>query len=249
MNVRKKWMRTFSNFKIVLYGLALLSLVVTAMSWADDQGDSAPSTIRTPLPDLIQKKGPLSVNEITQKIQDAQDSATSVEMRIETNMKDTLSGQEKHFRGTVQLKSPDKVFVHYEKPDEQFLYIVGNAMRMFVPVQNTVYTQDAGKGQPFYLGVGRALKKYVKVSRVSITKDNGDEVVLLFIPNDDKQGFDRMKVSIHKKDWWPYQMEMETPSVLAKAEFKDLKFNQDMPDSLFKFTPPKDAEVVEGSAF
>ena len=191
----------------------------------------------------------LSVNEITQKVQEAQDSVQDQQMRIETNMKDTLSGQEKHFRGTVQIKA-DKVFVHYEKPDEQLLYIVGDKMQMYVPTQETVYTQDTGKGRaPFYLGVGRALKKYVKVSRVSITKDNNDEVVLLFIPYDDKQGFDRMKVAIHKKDWWPYQMEMDTPSVTAKAEFKDLKFNQGLQDSLFKFTPPKDTEVVEGSAF
>ncbi len=191
----------------------------------------------------------LLVNDIIQKVQEAQDVVKDMQMRIEINMKDTLSGQEKHFHGLVQIKA-DKVFVHYEKPDEQLLYIVGDKMKMYLPDQKTVYAQDTGKGQaPFYLGVGRALKKYVKVSRVSITKVSGDEVVLLFIPKDDNQGFDRMKVSIHKKDWWPYRMEMDTPSVTARAEFKDLKFDQGLQDSLFKFTPPKDAQVVEGSAF
>lgn len=192
---------------------------------------------------------PFSVHDITQKVQEAQDSAADVQMKIEMNMKDTLSGQEKHFHGMMQLKSPDKVFVHYEKPDEQFLYINGKSMDMYVPDQKTVYTQDSGKGQPFYLGVGRALKKYVKVCRVSVIKDSGDEVVLLFIPADDNQGFSRMKVSIHKKDWWPYQVEMETPSVISRAQFKDIQFNKGVSDSLFKFTPPKDAQVVEGSAF
>jgi len=97
--------------------------------------------------------------------------------------------------------------------------------------------------------VGRALKKYINVSRVSIIKNSGDEVVLLFIPMDNNQGFDRMKVSIHKKDWWPYRMEVETPSMTTKAEFKDFVFNKGLADNLFKFTPPQDAKVVEGGAF
>jgi len=95
---------------------------------------------------------PLSVNDVTQKVQDAQDAAEDIQMRIENNMKDTLSGQEKHFHGTVQIKSSDKVFIHYEKPDEQFLYINGKSTRMYVPDQNTVYHQDAGRGQPFTWG-------------------------------------------------------------------------------------------------
>ncbi|HTA76916.1 MAG TPA: outer-membrane lipoprotein carrier protein LolA [bacterium] len=194
----------------------------------------------------------LSVKEICQKVQDAQDSAQDIQMKLEMTMKDTLSGQEQHLHGLIQIKSPDKVFVHYEKPNEQFLYVNGGSMQMYQPAQKTVYVQKNGPGKdrsPFYVGVGRALKKYMKVSRVSITKDSGDEVVLLFIPLDDNEGFDRMKVSIHKKDWWPYQMEVETTSTNSKANFKDFVFNKGLADSLFKFTPPKDAQVVEGGAF
>jgi outer membrane lipoprotein-sorting protein len=194
----------------------------------------------------------LTVKEVVNKVETAQDSVDDVQMKLEMSMKDTLSGQEQHLHGLIQIKSPDKVYVHYEKPNEQFLYVNGSSMQMYQPDQKTVYVQksEAGKDRsPFYLGVGRALKKYIKVSRVSITKDSGDEIVLLFIPVDDNQGFDHMKVSIHKKDWWPYQMEVETTSTITKADFKDLVFNKGLADSLFKFTPPKDAQVVEGGAF
>jgi outer membrane lipoprotein-sorting protein len=194
----------------------------------------------------------LTVKEVVNKVETAQDSVDDVQMKLEMSMKDTLSGQEQHLHGLIQIKSPDKVYVHYEKPNEQFLYVNGSSMQMYQPDQKTVYTQksEAGKDRsPFYLGVGRALKKYVKVSRVSITKDSGDEIVLLFIPVDDNQGFDRMKVLIHKKDWWPYQMQVDTTSTITKADFKDFVFNKGLADSLFKFTPPKDAQVVEGGAF
>jgi len=194
----------------------------------------------------------LSVSEVSQKVEDAQDSVDDVQMKLEMTMKDSLSGQEQHQNGLIQIKSPDKVYVHYDKPNEQYLYVDGDSMQMYQPVQKTVYVQKNGKGKddsPFYLGVGRALEKYIKVSRVSIIKDSGDEIVLLFIPLDDNQGFDRMKVSIHKKDWWPYEMEVETPSMTTKADFKDIVFNKAVPDSLFQFTPPQDAQVVEGGAF
>jgi outer membrane lipoprotein-sorting protein len=194
----------------------------------------------------------LSVQEVSQKVEDAQDSVDDVQMKLEMTMKDSLSGQEQHQNGLIQIKSPDKVYVRYDKPNEQFLYVNGGSMQMYQPDQKTVYVQKNVSGKdrsPFYLGVGRALKKYIKVSRVSIIKDSGDEVVLLFIPVDDNQGFDRMKVSIRKKNWWPYRMEVETPSVTTKADFKDFVFNKGLPDNLFKFTPPQDAQVVEGGAF
>src|SRR5665213_631145 len=194
----------------------------------------------------------LTVSEVSAKVEDAQDSADDVQMKLEMTTKDSLSGQEQHQNGLIQIKSPDKVYVHYDKPNEQFLYVNGGSMQMYQPDQKTVYVQKSEKGKersPFYLGVGRALKKYINVSRVSIIKNSGDEVELLFIPLDDNQGFDRMKVSIHKKDWWPYRMEVETPSMTTKADFKDFVFNKGLADNLFKFTPPQDAQVVEGGAF
>lgn len=194
----------------------------------------------------------LTVSEVSTKVEDAQDSVVDVQMKLEMTMKDSLSGQEQHQNGLIQIKSPDKVYVHYDKPNEQFLYVNGGSMQMYQPDQKTVYVQKSEKGKersPFYLGVGRALKKYINVSRVSIIKNSGDEVELLFIPLDDNQGFDRMKVSIHKKNWWPYRMEVETPSMMTKADFKDFVFNKGLADNLFKFTPPQDAQVVEGGAF
>jgi outer membrane lipoprotein-sorting protein len=194
----------------------------------------------------------LTVSEVSQKVEDAQDSVDDVQMKLEMTMKDSLSGQEQHRNGLIQIKSPDKVYVHYDKPNEQFLYVNGNLMQMYQPVQKTVYVQKNVKGKdnsPFFLGVGRALKKYINTCHVSIIKVSGDEVVLLFIPEDENQGFDRMKVSIHKKDWWPYKMEVETPSMTTSAEFKDFVFNKGLVDNLFKFTPPQDTQVVEGGTF
>lgn len=85
---------------------------------------------------------------------------------------------------------------------------------------------------------------------MTLAQNSDSEVVLLFIPNDKMTaGFDKMRVRIHKKDWWPYQIEMETPSMNTKAIFSNLSFNKNLKESLFQFTMPQGVQVVEGSVF
>jgi len=173
-------------------------------------------------------------------------------MDLEMQLKDALSGTEQGMRGVVSIKNPDKMFVHYTRPDEQFLYIAKDLIQMYQPDQKTVYQQKNGDANnaPVYLGVGRQLKNYIDISKVSIVKNNNDEVQMMLVPHDPMgAGFDRMKVSIHKKDWWPYQMEVQTPSTTTKAKFNHMAFNKGLKDSLFQFTAPKGAQVVEGAIF
>jgi outer membrane lipoprotein-sorting protein len=242
---RKRWMifkiksQSLKNKGSIYFGAILIFCFCLSLGY----GSKVKADSDVPL---------LTVPEVSEKVEDAQESVNDVQMKLEMTMKDSLSGQEMHQNGLIQIKSPDKVYVHYDKPNEQFLYMNGDSMQMYQPAQKTVYAQKNAKGKdnsPFYLGVGRALKKYINVSRVSIIENSGDGVVLLFIPLDDNQGFDRMKVWIRKKDWWPYRMEVETPSATTRAEFKDFVFNKGIADNLFKFTPPQDAQVVEGGAF
>ena len=218
--------------KIPFHCLAFL-LVAVGFVWAQDKKD-------------------LTVKDIAQKVEDAQGAIQDVQMDLDMQMKDSLSGSQQNVKGVVEIKSPDKVFVHYTQPSEQFLYIGGSLIQMYQPDQKMVYQQKNGdgKGAPLYIGVGKQLKKYIDISKVSIIKNSDSEVGLLLIPNDNlSAGFDRMKVFIHKKDWWPYQMEMETPSTFTKAHFSNLAFNKGLKDSLFQFAPPKGAQVVEGAIF
>jgi outer membrane lipoprotein-sorting protein len=115
------------------------------------------------------------------------------------------------------------------------------------------YVQQGAKGKdtkPVYLGVGQELKRYIDISKVKIVSENGDEVVLDFTPLDkDQSGFDHMKVTIRKKDWWPTQVEITTPAMVNKARFSQIVLNKGLKDEIFSFTPPKDAQIVQGDIF
>jgi outer membrane lipoprotein-sorting protein len=199
------------------------------------------------------KDDKLTAEEACQKVEEAQSAAKDVQMDLNMDVKDTLSGSSQSMKGKIQIKSPDLVYVHYTQPTEQFLYIGGSLVQMYQPDQKMVYQQRGGKtnnSAPVYVGVGKQLEKYAKISKVSFIKDSDSEVGLLFKPLDAlSAGFDTMKVYIHKKDWWPYQMEVETPSTLTKAKFSNFSFNQGLSDSLFHFTVPKGVRVVDGEVF
>jgi len=195
----------------------------------------------------------LSVDEILKRVDKSQAAMKDVEMELKMEMKDSLSGTKQQVRGLVRMKNPGRVWAHYTHPIEQFLFVKGDRVRMYQPAQNMVYQQKGGSsgkgGEPVYLGVGHELKQYMAISRVSISKETGEEVTLLFVPRSQQGLFDRMKVTINKRTWWPYKIEMKAPSADTKATFQKFRFNQGMEDSLFEFTPPSDAQIVEGAVF
>jgi outer membrane lipoprotein-sorting protein len=193
----------------------------------------------------------LTVDDILQKVDDAQTKAQDVQMDLTMEMKDPLSGKTQQVQGAVKMKSPNEIYVHYFKPTEQFLYITGTLAQMYQPAQHLVYQQTSpnGANEPLYLGVGKELKRYAGSSHVSIVENSGDRVVLLFIPKADDASFTSMKVTIPKKNWWPTQMEVETPSVDTQAKFSNFLFNQGIDEKQFQFTQPKDADKVEGAIF
>jgi outer membrane lipoprotein-sorting protein len=189
------------------------------------------------------------VRDILDKVEVAQTSVKDVQMDLRMEVKDSVSDMKQKARGKVMMKSPDKVFVHYLKPNEQYLYIDGNVLLMYQPEQGTVYKQATDKRQPAYLGVGKQLKRYSTTSRVSIIKDSPKEVVLLFVPDGGEATYERMKVTVRKEDWWPGKVEIESGSMSTVAEFLKPVYNQGLEDSVFKFTPPEGVNVVEGEIF
>jgi outer membrane lipoprotein carrier protein len=198
-------------------------------------------------------KKSLTVRDVSDLVEAAQLAALDAQMDLWMEMKDSLSGQTQSYEGKVFTKSPGKIFVHYTKPEEQFLYVDARGSQMYQPVEKMVYVQKAAKGkdvQPIYLGVGQELKKYIDISKVKIASENGDQVVLDFTPLDkDNSGFDHMKVTVQKKNWWPTEVEITTPAMMNKARFSQLALNKGLKDDVFTFTPPKEAQVVQGDIF
>lgn len=231
---------------VVLF-LALIVALSAGNSEAKQKTASAKASSAASEP--LGANAPPEVKAVLDKVEEAQSTVKDVQMDLRMQVKDNVSGQKQSVRGQVKMKSPDKVYAHYTKPTEQFLYINGNTLLMYQPDQAMVYKQSAAKGQPVYLGVGKQLKMYSGTSRVSIIKESNSEVVLLFVPDGGNAQFERMKVTVRKADWWPGKVEIESTSMSSVAEFLKPVYNQDLKDEIFKFIPPQGVNVVEGEIF
>ncbi|MGH7739368.1 MAG: LolA family protein [bacterium] len=190
-----------------------------------------------------------TLQQVCQKVEAAQTQAQDVQMDLKMRMRDTLSGQTQEVQGEVDLKSPNLVYAHYRKPTEEFLYVDGEVALMYRPDQKMVYRQKSAGAEPVYLGVGRELKGYVKTCRVSMDRNSGNQVELLFKPKDSNAAFTSMKVTVDTKNWWPVRVEVETPALNTQAEFSHFRFNQGLSAKLFQFTRPKGVDLVEGAIF
>ncbi|GEM_PF-2062731 len=255
-------MRTSVNGGRMLLALGLALALVSCATAKEGKKDPAPKKTKTtaamkkatPVKEAdpgsqLGAQAPSSVKEVLDKIERVQTDVKNVQMDLRMEVKDHVSGQKQSTRGKVVMKNPGKAFVHYLKPTEQFLYIDGKDMQMYLPDQGTVYKQEADRSQPTYIGVGKQLKRYSATSQVSIIKDSDKEVVLLFIPENADATFERMKVTIQKKLWWPSRVEIETASMKTVAEFLKPVFDQVIDDSVFKFEVPPGANVVEWGGF
>lgn len=196
-------------------------------------------------------EAPLTVQEVSRRMEEAQASVKDVQFLLKGEYVDTLSGEKDRLEARVAIRHPDRAFAHYTRPFEQFLYLDAKSVRIYHPEQKTVYVQEESGGSKgrLEIGVGREIARYMNKSRVSIIKDSKDSLVLLFIPKSDELGFESLKLTVDKTLWWPVSMEMETPSLAYRASFSDYRFNQNLPDTTFEFTPPEDAQVVEGAVF
>ncbi len=109
-----------------------------------------------------QDKKVLSVKDVSDLVEAAQLAALDAQMDLRMEMKDSLSGQTQNYEGKVFTKSPGKVYVHYTKPEEQFLYVGSEGSQMYQPSEKMDYIQKGAKGKdarPVYLGVGQELKR------------------------------------------------------------------------------------------
>jgi outer membrane lipoprotein-sorting protein len=248
-----RWVSSYKSAVVLLLALTLALGAQNAQakkkSASAPSGKSSSTAADATASERLGANAPPEVKAVLDKVEEVQSTVMDVQMDLRMQVKDSVSGQKQSVRGQVEMKSPDKVFVHYTKPTEQYLYINGNALLMYQPDQAMVYKQSAAKGQPVYLGVGKQLKMYSNTSRVSIIKESGSEVVLLFVPDGGNAQFERMRVTVRKSDWWPGKVEIESSSMTSVAEFLKPVYNQGLKDSIFKFTPPAGVNVVEGEIF
>jgi outer membrane lipoprotein-sorting protein len=165
--------------------------------------------------------------------------------------------------GTLKAKPGGRSRYEVGGPPPQQLINDGRSVWMVLPEAKQVFKQDAqalaASGQ-FFLDLASSIRYYAKTSlarRVPAGGGFGPEVAAIELsPRDSASaGFDRVVVWVDQRRWQPRQAVLYGGGITVRVRFENLKSatlddvikdpRRRLPDSIFRYQPPKGWEVFD----
>ena len=165
---------------------------------------------------------------------------------------DARPGQDFAAQGKVWMASGRRYRVQYEQPERQLLVSDGTKRWLYLEKINQVQIQalpSAPDPNDIFLELGGGLPKLILQCRVKrLATDAAGKGIRQYelIPREGEGlGFTRVLLWLEGKNLLPRRLEIEAARYV-QVEFKNVKINhKPTPVSLFNFTPPAKAEVIE----
>jgi outer membrane lipoprotein carrier protein len=155
--------------------------------------------------------------------------------------------------GHVMFKKPGRMRWIYQNPHPQEVILQPDRIYIYLPKENQVMTRsikDYLSGitpMKFLMGVGN-LKEDFTISLVSGPLDNKDTYHLALTPKEKESLLKELKIWVNKKDFFIEQIEtIDFLENWTRIRFSSQEINPDLPDSLFFFQIPKNAEILKDS--
>lgn len=111
--------------------------------------------------------------------------------------------------------------------------------------QKKVVINNSSSSDPSYFSVDKFLYDYPSKSAVSLEKEDNRNVLVLVPQKDSNLNFKKAKIWI-KQDSLIERVSIENLSGgIVNLQFSSYKLNQNLPDSMFTFSPPEGTNVID----
>lgn len=195
---------------------------------------------------------PLSLGEVTAKIQESYDKTKDLKARFvqEITIK-ALKKSEKE-EGIIYIKNPKRMLWHYLKPKVKKLIINPEKAWLYVPEDKIVYVQSAEDVLKSKLivkllsGTGKLNEDFnISFSGGGSIDEKGNYLVTL-IPKESGFGVERLFLTIDKDTFLIIQCSFsDMYGNINRIRFSDIKTNTNLSDQMFAFRPPKGVDVYK----
>jgi outer membrane lipoprotein carrier protein len=195
----------------------------------------------------------MSANAVAKKVQSLYDKTSSMEANfVQTAVMKTLSISEQD-NGIVYMKKDGKIRWEYKNPKEQLIVSDGKKIWFYMPSDKQVIIGNFEKSfkykptQTFLIGMGKILEDFnVKFSTNKELSTTKNEYALELTPRKSIEGSPaEILLAVDKKDFLIVKsVVIDKFHNVTEIAFKNIKLNTALPDNLFTFTPPKDAEII-----
>jgi len=189
----------------------------------------------------------LPLDELIEKIQSSYEKAEDLKARFiqETTIKSIRKVEREE--GTVCFKKPRKMLWDYSRPKSKKLIINPRKAWLYIPEDNLVYIQDAGKILDsqlvirFLTGVGRLKDDFLVRFARPHERDAAGNYLLDLKPRSagPTAGIERLSLTVGGDDYQIIACSLrDTYGNLTRITFRNITINNNLSDSLFTFSPP-----------
>jgi outer membrane lipoprotein-sorting protein len=190
----------------------------------------------------------ITVNDVKQLMADAFDNIVDYIADIEW-----VNGNV-HYKGKISYKKANKILIEFDEPEDQVISSNGTFLYIYIPYLKVVIQQSLGEDTESTL--------LASTSEAGLTK-LFDEYSFTFFDSPSPQPFGnimayhlkldqkRPKVGFRKMDIWVsrngfiIQSNGTSPNGLdVSLTFKNIRINTELPDYIFEFEVPADAQII-----
>ncbi len=158
-------------------------------------------------------------------------------------------------RGTVHVKKPGKIRWSYAEPEEKLFISDGETLYSYIPEDRQVIVSkvpsDNRVSTPALFLAGEAdLARDFTAAYTNVVDAPSDSWVVRLAPKRDNAGYDWLTLVVDPVNLKIRQLiAVDFQGGISTFIFSNLKENQALPDKLFIFEVPKDADVLTDGRF
>lgn len=187
--------------------------------------------------------------EILRATARAYEGLHSVRAEFEQLLENKLLGRTTTSSGVLYQEEPDKFLMDFNDPDGDVIVSDGRYFWMYFPSvdeKQVIRTPRRARGLDLQAQfIGDPVARFDYTYHGTETVRGRATHVMTLVPRQ-PAGYERMKVWIDQDDHVVRRFELlEENGNVRHLELMDVTVNPTLPDSLFEFTPPEDAIVVD----
>ena len=217
------------------------------------QAGSPPEPQAAPADHAVQDHKDPERDRIVSRLQDTYQKIQSYRTDFSQESASKVLHTTRKSEGYLMIKKPGRMRWIYQNPRPQEVILQPDRIYIYLPQENQVLTKSVEEyltgitPTRFLMGVGNLMEDFT-ILLVSGPDENKDAYHLRLVPKEQQGQLKELQIWVRKKDFLVEQtqsvdfLENET-----RIRFSSQEINPDLPDSLFFFTIPKDAEVLKDS--
>ena len=192
----------------------------------------------------------LSLDEITARTQRVYEKTTDMKANFTQEATIKSMGRTEREEGIFYFKNPRRMAWDYTKPKTKKLVINHQTAWFYIPEDGVVYIQDAEGvfksrlGIRFLSGLGKLQEDFSIAFAVPEHVDREGNYLLKFAPREADFGIGELFVAIDKETFHISRLIFtDTYGNITRLSFRNIKFNNKLPDHIFSFSPPPGVDV------